>query len=439
MSAMFPRKRRKRTIITAEQLLKLESLFKQEQWPGREKKEELAREIEMSTHFVNIWFQNKRSRVKKLAQEEEEIEAMRKRLLQATADDSKQSPCIAPRCETQDRPIDLAQRAVASADHSSAPDQECPASSNPSIPASSLPINSPQVAFGNAAVLLPNTSKTKSSTSVILATITHQAKKVPGPGDKVSASVPLLRTHNSSDSTTRSMTRSQIKPTFWKPDKVLEGLHRVAPAHVNDRVIYGTNIAGNIRSGFHHSPRHAPLGHSLSVSNCSSSLATTTAPAKSSQLPHGFMPDVTSFIQHTQTSESSNIESSDQLTSRPRNGKNQRPLLPRLDATDLRSVKKMPVAESPSERTGSRAPTLLRCLILMMALSEQTGAAFGLKPADFDLAFCASAYGVKVAGLKILQYDNKTGFSVSKPARKKKRKKEKEKGKETNKKKSAKK
>lgn len=78
--AMLKHNRRKRTIITPEQLMKLEELYKQEQWPGRDKKEELAREIEMSTHFVNIWFQNKRSRVKKLVQEEEEMKAMKSRV-----------------------------------------------------------------------------------------------------------------------------------------------------------------------------------------------------------------------------------------------------------------------------------------------------------------------------------------------------------------------
>ncbi|XP_022081449.1 protein gooseberry-like isoform X2 [Acanthaster planci] len=77
-SLLTGRKRRRRTIIAADQLMKMEELYKQEQWPGREKKESLAREIGMSTHFVNIWFQNKRSRMKKLAQEEEELEFLRK-------------------------------------------------------------------------------------------------------------------------------------------------------------------------------------------------------------------------------------------------------------------------------------------------------------------------------------------------------------------------
>ncbi|XP_041467665.1 retinal homeobox protein Rx1-like [Lytechinus variegatus] len=86
---MLKRKRRKRTIITPEQLIKLEELYKQEQWPGRDRKEELAREIEMSSHFVNIWFQNKRSRLKKLAQEEEEIKAMKSRAKESSKCDKK--------------------------------------------------------------------------------------------------------------------------------------------------------------------------------------------------------------------------------------------------------------------------------------------------------------------------------------------------------------
>ncbi|XP_072050624.1 uncharacterized protein [Amphiura filiformis] len=72
------KRRRKRTIIGADQLSKLESLYKQEQWPNRERKEKLAKEIGMSTHFVNIWFQNKRSRMKKMAQEEAELAVLRK-------------------------------------------------------------------------------------------------------------------------------------------------------------------------------------------------------------------------------------------------------------------------------------------------------------------------------------------------------------------------
>ena len=59
------RKRRKRTIITAEQLEKLENTFKQEQWPNKMCKERVAYELGSNEQFVSIWFQNKRARVKR--------------------------------------------------------------------------------------------------------------------------------------------------------------------------------------------------------------------------------------------------------------------------------------------------------------------------------------------------------------------------------------
>ena len=59
------RKRRKRTIITAEQLEKLEHTFKQEQWPNKMCKERVAYELGSNEQFVSIWFQNKRARVKR--------------------------------------------------------------------------------------------------------------------------------------------------------------------------------------------------------------------------------------------------------------------------------------------------------------------------------------------------------------------------------------
>uniref|UniRef100_T1IQQ5 Homeobox domain-containing protein n=1 Tax=Strigamia maritima TaxID=126957 RepID=T1IQQ5_STRMM len=65
------KKRRKRTSITSSQLQKLEQLFKEEPWPSRESKENLAEEIGMSPQFVNIWFQNKRARIKKESHDEE--------------------------------------------------------------------------------------------------------------------------------------------------------------------------------------------------------------------------------------------------------------------------------------------------------------------------------------------------------------------------------
>ena len=59
------RKRRKRTIISSEQLHKLETSFKREQWPNKYRKEKLATELGSDEQFVSIWFQNKRARVKR--------------------------------------------------------------------------------------------------------------------------------------------------------------------------------------------------------------------------------------------------------------------------------------------------------------------------------------------------------------------------------------
>ncbi|XP_071963280.1 uncharacterized protein [Antedon mediterranea] len=73
------RKRRKRTVIEPEQLLQLESLYLRDSWPSKQKKAQLALRWGMSTRFVNIWFQNKRSRMKKMAQEQTELDAIIKR------------------------------------------------------------------------------------------------------------------------------------------------------------------------------------------------------------------------------------------------------------------------------------------------------------------------------------------------------------------------
>lgn len=59
------KKRRKRSIITPYELIKLEALFKRDRWPSRRHKEYLAQEIGRPVEFVSIWLQNKRQRVKK--------------------------------------------------------------------------------------------------------------------------------------------------------------------------------------------------------------------------------------------------------------------------------------------------------------------------------------------------------------------------------------
>ncbi|KAJ8045736.1 Retinal homeobox protein Rx2 [Holothuria leucospilota] len=73
-------KRRRRTTISTEQLQKLEALYDRGQWPSRAAKEALATEINKSINFVNVWFQNKRSRVRKALLEESEHAAVKERL-----------------------------------------------------------------------------------------------------------------------------------------------------------------------------------------------------------------------------------------------------------------------------------------------------------------------------------------------------------------------
>lgn len=59
-------RKRYRTVISPRQLCKLEELYVRNQWPKRSVKESLAHEIGTTTNFVNNWFQNKRSRIRKV-------------------------------------------------------------------------------------------------------------------------------------------------------------------------------------------------------------------------------------------------------------------------------------------------------------------------------------------------------------------------------------
>ena len=56
------RKRKKRTIISPEQLIFLERTFKKDAWPDRCRKCKIARELGTSDNFVTVWFQNRRAR-----------------------------------------------------------------------------------------------------------------------------------------------------------------------------------------------------------------------------------------------------------------------------------------------------------------------------------------------------------------------------------------
>ncbi|CAD5114737.1 DgyrCDS3778 [Dimorphilus gyrociliatus] len=72
------KKRRKRTVILPETLKRLEDVFAEERWPSRPAKLKLAQELNQTEQFVNIWFQNKRARMKreqaKIRQETEQSE-----------------------------------------------------------------------------------------------------------------------------------------------------------------------------------------------------------------------------------------------------------------------------------------------------------------------------------------------------------------------------
>ena len=59
------KRKRKRTVIPDTHIDKLEKLFQRETWPNRAKKEALALEIGQSEHFVSVWFQNRRARMKR--------------------------------------------------------------------------------------------------------------------------------------------------------------------------------------------------------------------------------------------------------------------------------------------------------------------------------------------------------------------------------------
>ena len=59
------KKKRKRTFVSPEQQSKLEHLFKCDNWPKRDEKQKLGNDIGLSEHFVKVWFQNRRVRLRK--------------------------------------------------------------------------------------------------------------------------------------------------------------------------------------------------------------------------------------------------------------------------------------------------------------------------------------------------------------------------------------
>ena len=59
-------KKRRRTVISRDEIEKLEDSFEKEQKPDRITKHELAKQLSKPESFVNIWFQNRRAKERKM-------------------------------------------------------------------------------------------------------------------------------------------------------------------------------------------------------------------------------------------------------------------------------------------------------------------------------------------------------------------------------------
>ena len=59
-------KKRRRTVISPDEIEKLEESFEKEQKPDRIAKLELAKQLSKPESFVNIWFQNRRAKERKM-------------------------------------------------------------------------------------------------------------------------------------------------------------------------------------------------------------------------------------------------------------------------------------------------------------------------------------------------------------------------------------
>ncbi|XP_063957690.1 tetrapeptide repeat homeobox protein 2-like [Lytechinus pictus] len=352
---MLKRKRRKRTIITPEQLIKLEELYKQEQWPGRDRKEELAREIEMSSHFVNIWFQNKRSRLKKLAQEEEEIKAMKSRA-EESSKCVKKIP-LAPKRELKKK----------DEDNNAAGTTRLP-------PVISAPIQSIMPPVGGLPVF----------------TIT--TKNGPGPASPVFTSLPQLAVplipQNTLFATVPQSACLQNKEKVVTPSAV------TLPALVRG-TIPGTARSKSVRLAATQLMSPDPPKRSKSTSGATTFLVPSLGSSYSCN--DNNMPNACH-----QPKEQSGTSNSTPVSSN--------------------TASKIVTPTSPLDP----ASTLLRCMILMMAMSE-VPCSISKESWEFDLAVSAMLYGVKLNNGSVLTYDKRDGFHIDKVVKKRKKGKKKKK------------
>ena len=98
------------------------------------------------------------------------------------------------------------------------------------------------------------------------------------------------------------------------------------------------------------------------------------------------------------------------------------------------SPSKLGTLTSPQDTVNNvPAPTLLRCMVLMMALSELP-CSIPKDSSEFDRAVCAMLYGVKLNNGRVLTYNKQDGFHIDKVVRKGKKGKKKKKRKASKKK-----
>nr|XP_054759558.1 aristaless-related homeobox protein-like [Lytechinus pictus] len=381
---MLKRKRRKRTIITPEQLIKLEELYKQEQWPGRDRKEELAREIEMSSHFVNIWFQNKRSRLKKLAQEEEEIKAMKSRAEESSKCDKKIP--LAPKRELKKK------------------DEENNAARTTRLPpVISAPIHSMMPPVGGLPVF----------------TIT--TKNGPGPASPVFTSLPQLAVPLIPQNTLFATVPQSA--CLQNKDKVVTPSAVTLPALVRG-TIPGTARSKSVRLAATQLMSPDPPKRSKSTSGATTFIVPSLGSYSCndngprnvwiSMLWFSFVL-IKSCSSHITFCFFQNMPNACHQLKEQSGTSNSTPV-------SSNTASKIVTPTSPLDP----ASTLLRCMILMMAMSE-VPCSISKESWEFDLAVSAMLYGVKLNNGSVLTYDKQDGFHIDKVVKKRKKGKKKKK------------